>query len=96
MSPTRLATLGLAAAILFAATPAFAGNRNATRAPVNTQEIERLGPKYLLRPTSPQVRTLSVTLTRQTIPTRVVEELGPKYLLGFELKAAQSQPKQFG
>ncbi len=90
MSPSRLATTGLAAAMLFAATPAFAGNGNATRVPFNAQQIEQLGPKYLLRPARPQIRTLSVTHTPRTIPPRVVEELGPKYLLGYELKAAQS------
>jgi hypothetical protein len=90
MSPTRLATLGLAVAMLLAATPAYAGNRSATRAPVNAQQLEQLGPKFLLGPTSTQARTLSVTLTPQTIPTQVVDELGPKYLLGYELKAAQS------
>jgi hypothetical protein len=76
--------------MLVAATPAFADSPNATRAPVTALQVEQLGPKYLLRPTPPQTRTLAATLTPRTIPTRVVDELGPKYLLGYELKAAQS------
>ena len=93
MSPSRLATTGLAAAMLFAATPAFAGNRNATRVTTNAQQIEQieqLGPKYLLRPASPHARTLSVSVTPRTVTPRVLDELGPKYLIGYELKASQS------
>ena len=90
MSHRRLATAGFATAMLFAATPALAGNGNATRPAFSRDQIEQLGPKYLLPPATPQARTLSVTLTRQTISARVVDELGPKYLLGYELKAARS------
>jgi len=89
MSPTRLATAGLAAAMLLAAAPASAGNGTATGVADNAQQIEQLGPKFLLRPATPQTRTLSVTLTPRTLPPRVIDELGPKYLVAYELKAAQ-------
>ena len=90
MSPSRLATTGLIATMLFAATPALAGNGSATGISSNAQQIERLGPKYLLTPVRPQTSTLSATLTPRTISPRVVEQLGPKYLVSYELKAAQS------
>jgi len=92
MSPSRLAPVGLAAAMLLAATPALAGNGSATRVPPNQQEIEQLGPKNLLgkslvgaASSQTKIRTLS-TLTTRTIPVTIqtlkVEELGPKNLLG--------------
>lgn len=84
MTHGRLATVGLAAAMLIAAAPALAGNGGKTAAVGSTQQVERLGPKYLLGLRSP--RTRSITRTTGTIPitfrTLVVEELGPKYLLG--------------
>jgi len=91
MSTRRLATAGLAAAMLVVvASPASAGYGSAIRVTNNEQKIEQLGPKYLLRPATPQARTLSATLSSRTVPTPVLDQLGPKYLLGYELKAAQS------
>ena len=61
--------------------PALAGKGGAAAAAGNTQQVEQLGPKYLLGPRSPQTRP--TTRTTGTIPitlkTLEVEELGPKY-----------------
>jgi len=84
MTHGKLATFGLAGAILFASTPALAGNGGANSVSAKAIRTEQLGPKYQLHASSSQSRSISAT-TRAipiTLRTLVVEELGPKYLLG--------------
>ena len=75
--------LGLGvAALTFTVTLAAAGNAGTT-SPADKQQVERLGPKYLLDPSAPQASSMTAT-----VRAALVDEFGPKYLLGYELKAA--------
>jgi hypothetical protein len=81
----RVATIGLTAALLIAAAPAMAGNGSPTLTPGKSNQVEQLGPKYLLSPNS--ARTHPITAATMAM---LVNEFGPKYLLGYELKAART------
>jgi len=85
LTHNRVATVGLAAAVLIAATPAMASNGSTTLSPGKSNQVEQLGPKYLLRANSARTRPISAATMAM-----LVDEFGPKYLLGYELKAARA------
>jgi hypothetical protein len=89
MTHSRLAAVGLATAMLLAATPALAGNGGAAQNTdwARAQKVEQLGPKFLLNPGSASTRPTTQTTGNISTWYRnlLVEEFGPKYLLGREL-----------